>query len=228
MSPPGLFVTGTDTGVGKTMVACAILRGLRERGLDVGGFKPVETGVGGEGPLDALALREAAGGVDPLEEVCPERFALAAAPSAAARHEGRVIDPAGLDAAMTQVGARHDALLVEGAGGLLVPVAEGLDMAGLALRWQLRVIVVTRAALGTINHTRLTLEVARNRGLPVAGLVISHGASGLCEADAHNLEELRRDPGAPLLGEVPPLVSGDRAESWLDLDAISAVMTHPD
>ena len=78
----GLFITGTDTGVGKTVVACAIARGLVGRGLDVGVLKPAETGVGTEGPLDARALREAAGTDEPLERVCPQQFALPAAPTA--------------------------------------------------------------------------------------------------------------------------------------------------
>ena len=82
--PRGWFVTGTDTGVGKTVVACAIVRGLRARGIDVGALKPIETGVGPEGPLDALALRAATGDADPLDLVCPQRFALPAAPTVAA------------------------------------------------------------------------------------------------------------------------------------------------
>jgi dethiobiotin synthetase len=96
----GCFVTGTDTGVGKTRVACALVRGLRRRGIDAGAMKPIETGVAAAGPLDALALREAAGGEDPLDDVCPQRFALPAAPTAAARHEGRAVDVAALDDAL--------------------------------------------------------------------------------------------------------------------------------
>ena len=79
-TPAGYFVTGTDTGVGKTVVSCAVVRGLRERGLDVGAMKPIETGVGPEGPLDALALQAAADGVDALEDVCPQRFQLIVEP----------------------------------------------------------------------------------------------------------------------------------------------------
>ncbi|MDH3521923.1 MAG: AAA family ATPase, partial [Myxococcales bacterium] len=88
----GCFVTGTDTGVGKTVFACALLRALRARGLDAGGMKPVETGVGASGPQDALALRAAADDADPLDDVCPQRFALPAAPTVAAAAEGRRVD----------------------------------------------------------------------------------------------------------------------------------------
>ena len=84
MTARGFFVSGTDTGVGKTVVACALVRALRRRGLDAGVMKPIETGVGAEGPLDAQALRSAAAATEPLEEICPQTFALPAAPTVAA------------------------------------------------------------------------------------------------------------------------------------------------
>jgi dethiobiotin synthetase len=217
----GVFVTGTDTGVGKTVVACALLRALRARGLDAGGMKPIETGVGPEGPLDALALRAAADDADALDDVCPERFALPAAPTVAAAAEGRRVDLDAIDAAWTRLRGRHAWMVVEGAGGLLAPAADGLAMADLAARLGLPLVVVARGALGTINHTRLTLEVARTRGLEVAGLVVSHANGALSEADASNLDALRRDPGAPWLGEIPPLAPGARpAADALDVDAL--------
>jgi dethiobiotin synthetase len=210
MPRAGCFVTGTDTGVGKTVVACAILRELRARGVDAAGFKPIETGVGGAGPRDALALREAAGGVDDLDVVCPQRFALAAAPVVAAAAEGVEVDVAALDAAFRALCERHAFVVAEGAGGLLVPAAAGLSMADLAARWSLPLVVVARASLGTINHTRLTLEVAAQRGLAVRGLVVSHPGGRLSSADAANLAALLAAPGAPLLGVVPPLPPGAR------------------
>lgn len=208
MTARGVFVTGTDTGVGKTVVACALLRALRSRGLDAGAMKPIETGVGAEGPLDALALRAAAGVEDALDDVCPQRFALPAAPTVAADAEARRVDLAAIDAAWTRLSDRHAWMVVEGAGGLLAPAAEGLSMADLAARLALPVVVVARGALGTINHTRLTLEAARARGLQVVGLVISHADGALSMADAANLAALRREPGAPWLGEIPPLAPG--------------------
>jgi len=204
----GCFVAGTDTGVGKTVVACALIRALRARGIDAGGFKPTETGVGTAGPLDAIALREAAGAGDPLEQVCPQQFALPAAPTVAAAAEGRVVEIGALDAAFESLSARHELLVVEGAGGLLVPATRELCMADLAARWSLPLVLVARAALGTINHTRLTLEAAAARGLEVKGLVVSHPEGPLSEADAANLQTLIASPGAPLLGVVPPLAAG--------------------
>ncbi len=208
----GLFVTGTDTGVGKTVVACALARALRAAGIGVGAMKPVETGVGPEGPLDALALRAAAGSDDPLDVVCPERFALAAAPSAAAAAEGRSVDLEGIRRAAKTLRGRHPFLLVEGAGGLLVPLARGFSMADLAAELGLPVLLVARASLGTINHTLLSLEAAERRGLALAGVVVSHGRHALSAADARNLAALREALGSRLRAEIEPLADPAQAD----------------
>jgi dethiobiotin synthetase len=219
----GVFVTGTDTGVGKTVVACALVRALRVRGIDVGAMKPIETGVGPGGPADAIALRAAAGGRDPLADVCPQSFALAAAPEVAARAHGRAVDFAAIDAAWARLRARREFLVVEGAGGLLVPIAAQFSMADLAARLALPLVVVARAALGTINHTRLTLAAARARDLRVAGVVISHAGGALPDADLANLELLRGELGALRIGEIPPLAAGALPDPGaLDLDALLA------
>jgi dethiobiotin synthetase len=217
-----VFVTGTDTGVGKTVVACALVRALRARGIAVAAMKPIETGVVAGGPADAIALREAAGGYVPLDDVCPVRFALPAAPLAAARAEGRSVDLAAIDAAHARVRARCEFLVMEGAGGLLVPAAEQVAMADLARRFALPLWIVARAALGTINHTRLTLEAARARGLRVAGVVINHSSGPLPEAERTNLALLREELGALLVGEIPPLAPGARPAP--DLLAVEALL----
>jgi dethiobiotin synthetase len=217
----GVFVTGTDTGVGKTVVACALSRALRARGEDVGVMKPIETGVPPAGPADAIALREAAGADDPLELVCPQRFALPAAPTVAAAAEGRRVELAPVREAFAKLAARHAFLVVEGAGGLLAPAAEGMAMADLARELGLPLLVVARASLGTINHTRLTLEAAAARGLELAGVVISHGSAPLPAADLANLEALREELGPRLVGEVPRLApAGLPAADCLALDAL--------
>ncbi|HEY8494502.1 MAG TPA: dethiobiotin synthase [Myxococcota bacterium] len=204
----GLFVTGTDTGVGKTVVACVIAERLRAAGVSVGVMKPIETGVGAQGPLDAIALAEAAGVDDPIDRVCPVRLELPAAPDVAAAAEGRTIELGAVRAAFAELRARHDLLLLEGAGGLLVPITDGCSMAELAGELGLPLLVVARGALGTVNHTRLTLEAAASRGLPVAGVVISHGPQPLASADAANLGALHRLLGPLLVGEIPPLAPG--------------------
>ena len=217
----GWFVAGTDTGVGKTLVACTLVRALRRRGTTVGVMKPIETGVGAEGPCDALALREAAGVDDPLETICPQRFALPAAPTVAAEAEGREVDLDAVRAAFAILAARHAALIVEGAGGLLVPAAKDTSMADLAGELGLPLILVARASLGTINHTRLTLEAAEARSLPVAGVVISHANGPLSPPDAANLDALRRHLGDRLVAEIPPLSPGELPSQ----DTIAALTT---
>lgn len=217
----GLFVAGTDTGVGKTRVACELLRGLRARGLRVAGLKPVETGVGEAGPVDALALREAAGGGSPLADVCPQYFALPAAPSVAARAERRRVDLDLIEAAYARLCSAHDVVVVEGAGGLRVPLDDDLDMAALARRFEAPVLLVARAALGTLNHTLLSLEALASEGIGLLGVVVSHTQCALRDAHAQNLAELKRRLGERLLGELPHTAPGALAPAgWLDLEAL--------
>jgi len=212
----GWFVTGTDTGVGKTVVSCALVRELRRRGRNVGVMKPVETGVGPGGPLDARALRDAAESGDALAEICPVQLALPAAPAVAAAHEGSRIELGTILGAFRALAARHDCMVVEGAGGLLVPVTDSVTMADLASELGLEVVLVARGALGTINHTLLTLEALEHRGLRCAGVVISHGSGALSEADAKNLQALREALGPRLVGELLPLAEGAEPEAgWL-------------
>ena len=208
----GFFVTGTDTGVGKTVVACALVRMLRRADIDVGVMKPVETGVTERGPLDAQALASAAGSSDPLTDVCPLRYALPAAPTVAARAESRPVDLQRIQEAYGRIASKHRVMIVEGAGGLLVPLTDEMTMGGLAADLQLPLIVVARGALGTINHTLLTLEAATNHGLEVAGVIVSHGPEPLSAPDAANLHFLRERLGKRLLGEIPPLAVGGGGE----------------
>jgi dethiobiotin synthetase len=139
----------------------------------------------------------------------------------AAAAEGRTIDLEPIRRAFVTLASRHAWLVVEGAGGLLVPVAENASMADLARELSLPLLVVARASLGTINHTLLTLEAARARGLRVAGVVISHPGGALTRADAANLGALRAALGEALVGEIPPLREGETpAADAIDLDAV--------
>ena len=218
----GIFVTGTDTGVGKTLVSLALIAAFRKSGLKVGAMKPIETGVGEDGPLDAIALRDAAGSTDPLATICPQQFALPAAPNAAASAEDREVDLTAIDAAYETLANRHDLMVVEGAGGLLVPIRDDWTMAELARRLELPLLVVARASLGTINHTALTLEVAASKELPVLGVIISHADGPISAADACNLLALKEFLGNRLLGEVPPLGPAEApAADAIDFDAVT-------
>lgn len=171
MTSPGIFIAGTDTGVGKTMVGCALLRAAHRSGRRLIPFKPVETGANPQ-PQDALRLHEAAGAPVPAGRVCLYPLTLPAAPQAAATQAGIEISlPAILQRARELASAGHG-LLVESAGGLLVPYAPALTGVDLAIHLGLPVLLVGRAALGTINHTTLSIFELRRRGLEIAGVLL--------------------------------------------------------
>jgi dethiobiotin synthetase len=199
----GLFITATDTGVGKTEVACALLRGARAAGLDVGAMKPAQSGqVAGE-PSDADRLRAAAGGGDPPELVCPYTFAAPLAPAVAARLLGVEVSLSRILDAARALATRHAALLVEGAGGLLTPLTARETYADLAVALRFPVLVVARAGLGTVNHTALTVEALRARGLAVLGVVLNRTSAGGDPSEPHNAAEIERLARAPVLAALP-------------------------
>lgn len=198
-----MFVTGTDTGVGKTLVSTMLAAGWAARGVRVGVMKPCETGCVPGGPEDAHALRRAAGDTGPLEETCVYALSRPLSPEEAGRVDGVEVDPARIVAAFARVRARSERVLVEGAGGLLVPVAPGLDIAGLAARLSLPLVVVARAGLGTVNHTRLTVEAARARGLAVRAVVLVRARSETDESEASNPAAIARWCGVEVLGPIP-------------------------
>jgi len=170
----GLFVTGTDTGVGKTIVAAALCAGLSARGERVAAFKPVVTGLdepSAEWPPDHELLASATGQTP--EEVTPHRFGPAVSPHLAAELAGKELEPQDLVAAARRAAGRADVVVVEGVGGLLVPLTAEYSVLDLASELALPVLVVARPSLGTINHTLLTLESARGAGLQVAAVVIT-------------------------------------------------------
>jgi dethiobiotin synthetase len=199
----GLFVTATDTGVGKTEVACALLRAARAAGLDAVGMKPAQSGATPGEPSDAERLREASDRVEPLEAICPYALRAPLAPAVAARLEGIAISlPRILEAAQA-LAARHAAVIVEGAGGLLVPLTERETYADLAAALGLPVLVVARAGLGTVNHTALTVEALRRRGLSVAAIVLNRTAPEDDPSVPHNAAEIARLTGIPPAALLP-------------------------
>ncbi len=199
----GLFVTGTDTGVGKTEVAAALVAGWRARGLDVGAMKPAQSGVEDGLPTDADRLREAAGATDPAGLVCPYSLLAPLAPAVAARLEGVEVSFAHVMACAAELARRHAALVVEGAGGLLVPLTGSHTYADLAVTLEMPVLVVARAGLGTVNHTALTCEALRSRGLAIAGVVLNRTSPRLDPSEPHNGAEIERLTGARVLGSLP-------------------------
>lgn len=162
-------MTGSDTGVGKTRIGCALAALAVSRGLTVRVYKPVETGCDPD-PADARQLADAAHDPRPLAEVCPVALRAPISPHAAARLEGRVIDR---DALVRAAPATGDLAIVEGAGGLLSPLGDDLLMADLASALALPLVIVVDDALGAINRALLTIEAARARQLPIAAVVLN-------------------------------------------------------
>ncbi len=165
-----LFITATDTGVGKTFISYNLAYALREEGVKVGYLKPVETGVENL-PEDGSLLASVTG--QPIEEVVPVRYRLPLAPYAGILEEGKDFDLGELKGHYERLLERYEFLLVEGAGGIAVPIKRDYNYADLAKDWGLRVLVVARAGLGTINHTFLTCYYLRSRGLQVVGIVMN-------------------------------------------------------
>jgi dethiobiotin synthetase len=172
----GVFVTGTDTETGKSVLAAAVCAALVARGERVAAFKPVVTGIDeepGAWPADHELLANAANAGQSPEEVSPYRFGPPVSPHLAAEQAGVALEPAHLVEAAGAAGARADALVCEGVGGLLVPLTPGYLVRDLALDLGLPVVVAARTGLGTINHTLLTVESARAAGLRVVGVVMT-------------------------------------------------------
>ncbi len=176
----GLFITGTDTGIGKTWVAAGLAAWCRAQGIDAGVMKPFATGgkrLGGQCfSEDALFLAKAAGANDSLSLINPSCFKEPLAPSVAAARARRAIDLGQVHRAYSALRECHDLMIVEGVGGLCVPLTARALLLDFAKHLGLAVVIVARPGLGTINHTLLTIEAARRAGLTIAGVIINHAA----------------------------------------------------
>jgi len=228
----GLFITGTDTGIGKTVVAAALAIVLRESGRDVGVFKPVASGCvrRREGLVseDAEFLAKAAEAPETLEEISPVRFEEPLAPAVAAARAGVETDLEPMWEAWRRLRDAHEILLVEGIGGILCPVTRAMSVADLAKEFRLPLLVVARATLGTINHTALALEAAQARGLAVAGVVVNRynlESPDLAEMTAP--DEIQRVTGVRVLGLVPEDRATDFRAGVVGPDALAAVRQLP-
>lgn len=209
---PGLFFTATDTDAGKTFVVSGVARDLRRRGESVRVCKPVATGAKlADGRLvsdDTVRLAEAVEWTGPLEAITPWTLAQPVAPPVAARLLGVALS---LDTLARAVACQRDSgslLLVEGIGGLLCPLTETETVADLVALLRLPLVIVARRSLGTLNHTLLTREAARVRGLDVAGVVITETTPPHGLAEATNVEELRRRLDVPVLAVIPHQLPG--------------------
>lgn len=209
-----IFVTGTDTGVGKTAVSCGLAAYLSLRkGCNVGVMKPFESGTDASGQEmagDAWALKAASGSPDDIRDINPYNFKAPLAPQAAAMLEKADIDIARVTSAYTKLCDRHDVVIIEGAGGILVPIREGYFYSDLMAEWQAPVIIVSRLTLGTINHTLLSCHYLRSIGVTVAGVILNDMLGENDIASRTNPGILAKYLTVPLLGifpHAPDLVS---------------------
>ena len=230
----GLFITGTDTGVGKTIVAAGLAASLANSGMDIGVMKPIETGFSLQSS-DAVFLKKMAGVKDSLESVCPYRLKHPLSPFAAAQIEKVSIRFEKIKQAYRTLLKKHQALFVEGAGGLLVPITQKKMMADLALYLELPVLIISRTGLGTINHTLLSVEVARQRGIEVAGVIFNHLGPRRGLAERTNPSIIKHFLDVPILGEIPyaPFLKGryrngkivrEWIEAHVDMDRIRSIL----
>jgi dethiobiotin synthetase len=250
--PKGFFITGTDTGVGKTVITAALIKAIGLLGLKVCGMKPLETGClksefkafdpsSGRGfqssefkvkdeelvPSDGMFLREIAGMSDPIDFITPIRFKNPLAPLPASEIEGISVDFQKIQKAYTELSKKYDVIIVEGIGGLLVPITRDYSVLDLAKDFGLPLIIVSRPGLGTINHTMLTVNCATKEGLNVAGIIInySHPPEGTLAEDT-NPEIIRQISPVPIIGIFPYLEDLESntikraAEKTLDIEII--------
>lgn len=221
---PGLFVTGTDTGVGKTIVSCAIANWFARRQVRVGALKPVATGCvrRREGLVseDAEFLAAAGDVAFPIDLVCPVRLVEPLAPAVAAERAGETVDWDAVARSLALMSRAADVMVVEGVGGVMVPLDREhivLDLAE-ALAWP--AVVVARAGLGTINHTLLTVAALRSRGIKVAGVVINeYPAERASVAEESNPRAIEKWGRVPVLCIVPKAEGALRPQLTPDIHA---------
>lgn len=222
------FITGTDTGVGKTLVSCALLHGFAAQGKSVAGMKPVAAGCDDRGQHeDVRQLRAASNVLASGGQTNPYCFVRAVAPHLAAQFAGVRINFERIAESFSEMNAQADVVIVEGVGGFRVPLNEEQDSADLAVQLGLPVILVVGMRLGCLNHALLTIEAIAARGLTLAGWVANVPELGMVMLD-ENIAALRQRIRAPLLGIVPHLAQPDAREpaSFLNLDLLEQADLH--
>jgi dethiobiotin synthetase len=229
----GIFVTGTDTGVGKTLVTAALAVALKRLGRSVGVMKPVETGITPSRieRSDAARLRAVIESEETLGAICPYQFEQPVAPLAAAQAERRTIEVRVIRQVYRLLVNRYDYVLVEGIGGVRVPIAPKTDVMDLIAGLKLPVVVVGRAGLGGINHALLAIDALRRRRIPVVALVLNRTepvrSAMMRLQEKTTLEALRKQAGLPVLGPLPyePGLTRSFRRSVVRLAKMSAMTT---
>jgi dethiobiotin synthetase len=215
----GLFVTGTDTGVGKTVITAAITAMLRAEGLNAGVWKPIQSGAPlGSGLTDAERLLKITGLKERPEAVAPFTFEAPLTPMLAAKQAGVNLTLKELIAAGLPLTKRYEALLVEGAGGVAVPLTEDALLVDLISELGIPVLIVARSSLGTINHTLLTAAFLRNHGIPIIGVILNDGELTELNDDpsfATNAQLIEQYGGLEVLGRFPHLKAEATSETLI-------------
>lgn len=203
----GIFITGTDTGVGKTFVAVGLINALKEKGFNVCPMKPVETGCrtkkGKLIPKDTMSLIKASGIKEAIDVINPYRFKHPLAPSIAAELEKKSIKKEKIFSAYNYLSKKYDITIIEGAGGIMAPLYKKYLFLDFISDINLPIIIVSRPGLGTINHTLLTIEIAKSKGIKILGIIINYATktkTGIAEKT--NPEIIKRLGGAPVVGIV--------------------------
>ena len=218
----GYFITGTDTGVGKTIVTACLAKLFKNR--NVGVMKPIETGVDAQcsssSNSDAKFLMEITGVQDPLEDICPYRFKLSASPYQAAKTEEKEIDPEIILERFRKLQSKYSMMLVEGIGGLMVPITQRYNVSNLALQIGLPLIIVSRVQVGTLNHTLLTINAAQQHGLKVKGVILNPAYDGELQSfEAEQGKLIKELSSVSILGTCPYIndLSSEGFDKKLDL-----------
>lgn len=226
----GIFVTGTGTDVGKTLISGAIVRALVKKGIDCGVMKPIESGCrvnkNGLSPSDGLYLQKAAKVQDPIGLISPCRFQAPLAPYAAVlQGEKDVVSWPLMENVFRQLYEQHELMLLEGAGGLMVPISSDKDMSDLIHLFRLPVLLVAHSGLGTINHTLLSLEYGRARGLSFLGIVLNQNTPERHPSEMSNAKILREKSALPVT-VFPYIPPGKDVEATISESAVQ-MNSHP-
>jgi dethiobiotin synthetase len=227
----GFFVTGTDTGVGKTVITVALIKAICRLGFTAGGMKPIESGCLQQGdvlvPSDGMFIKTIAHMEENIGHITPYRFKSPLAPLPASEIEGVTVDFEKIRKAFADLSKKYDVVIVEGIGGLLVPITGNYFVIDMAKDFNLPLIVVSRPSLGTINQTMLTVNYALKEGLQVAGIIINYNQPpDNTLAEATNPEIIKRISPVPVIGILPYLKDLESAtikkaaEETLDIDIL--------
>jgi dethiobiotin synthetase len=231
----GFFITGTDTGVGKTVITVALIKAICRLGFTACGMKPIESGCLQQGdvlvPSDGMFIKTIAHMEENIGHITPCRFKSPLAPLPASEIEGITVDFEKIKKAFADLSRKYDAVIIEGIGGLLVPITRNYSVIDMAKDFNLPLIVVSRPSLGTINHTMLTVNYALKEGLRVAGIIINYSQPPENTlAETTNPEIIKQIGPVPVIGIFPYLTDmesatiKEAAEKNLDIELVSAFL----